>query len=303
MYLDLEDRTSGEEHIPRGFTRLEITLLTIIAYMLFLVGLYFAPASLFKSPALQPAAVLADQEPIRFVQIEPLHDKTSPPIRPSVTSDIDRRATTREKVAVPENPDPVSRGNTPEKTEGAVAPKPQPADPATTSPPAPPNTTPPPPTSLINQPTANSLIRPSRQASTGTVGDSLRNVQKLLQGENFNNPRGGQSDQDPDIQFDSKGADFGPWLRRFIAQVKRNWYVPETADLLSGHVVIQFNVQRNGALTELRVVQPSGVTSFNSAALSALKLSNPTMELPKEFPDDKAFFTVTFHYNETIKHN
>lgn len=303
MYFDLGDRTSGEEHIPRGFTRLEITLLSVIVYMLLGIGIYFAPASLFKSSAIEPASVVADQEPIRFVQMMPLVDKSRPPVRPAESSDIDRRATTREKAPIPDNPNPVSHGNTPEKTEGAVAPKPQPADPANTSPPAPPNNTPPPPTSLINQPTQNSLITPSRQASNGTVGDSLRNVQKLLQGENFNNPTGGQSDQDPDIQFDSKGVDFGPWLRRFVAQVKRNWFVPETAGLLSGHVVIQFNVQRNGAITELRIVQPSGVTSFNTAALGALRLSNPTMELPKEFPDDKAFFTVTFHYNENIKDN
>jgi TonB family protein len=301
MYFDLEDRTSGEEHIPRGFTRLEISLLTLLAYVLMAIGYYFAPASFFRSPALQPDALLAQQEPIRFVQMMPLVDKSRPPVRPADSSDIDRRATTREKAPVPDNPDPVSHGNTPEKTEGAVAPKPQPADPATSSPPAPPNSTPPPPTSLINRSAAESLIAPPRQAANGTVGDSLRNVQKLLQGENFNNPTGGQSDQDPDIQFDSKGADFGPWLRRFIAQVKRNWFVPETAGLLSGHVVIQFNVQRNGAITELRIVQPSGVTSFNTAALGALRLSNPTMDLPKEFPDDKAFFTVTFHYNETIK--
>jgi hypothetical protein len=26
--------------------------------------------------------------------------------------------------------------------------------------------------------------------------------------------------------------------------------------------------------------------------------SNPTQPLPPEYPDDKAFFTVTFYYNE-----
>src|SRR5690348_18263498 len=34
-----------------------------------------------------------------------------------------------------------------------------------------------------------------------------------------------------DIQFDSKGIDFGPWLRRFTAQVKRNWFVPQVAEI------------------------------------------------------------------------
>ena len=42
----------------------------------------------------------------------------------------------------------------------------------------------------------------------------------------FDNPQGGDTDQSADIQFDSKGIDFGPWLRRFKNQVERNWLVP-----------------------------------------------------------------------------
>jgi TonB family protein len=68
---------------------------------------------------------------------------------------------------------------------------------------------------------------------------------------------------------------------------------------LKGHVVITFNVHRNGALTDLTVVGPSEVSAFNNAALNALVLSNPTMPLPAEYPDERAFFTVTFFYNET----
>jgi hypothetical protein len=45
-------------------------------------------------------------------------------------------------------------------------------------------------------------------------------------------------------------------------------------------------------------VQSSGIPVFDTAAFNSLKLSNPTMALPPEYPDDKAFFTVTFHYNE-----
>ena len=103
----------------------------------------------------------------------------------------------------------------------------------------------------------------------------------------------------PAIQFDTKGVEFGPWVRRFIAQVKRNWFVPYAAMSLRGRVVITFNVHRNGALTDVTVVQPSPVESFNLAARNALLSSNPTAALPPEYPDDKAFFTVTFYYNES----
>ena len=40
------------------------------------------------------------------------------------------------------------------------------------------------------------------------------------------------------------------------------------------------------------------IESFNTAAAGALAASNPTLPLPPEYPSDKAFFTVTFFYNE-----
>jgi hypothetical protein len=41
------------------------------------------------------------------------------------------------------------------------------------------------------------------------------------------------------------------------------------------------------------------VDSFNLAARNALLASNPTEPLPPEYPDDRAFFTVTFFYTES----
>jgi TonB family protein len=130
---------------------------------------------------------------------------------------------------------------------------------------------------------------------------SLKNLQRYLDQQSFNNPRGGMTEQDPDIQFDSKGVDFGPWLRRFVAQVKRNWLIPLNAMSESGRVVITFYIMRDGTIRDLKIVKPSSVGSFNEAAINALRMSNPTVPLPAGYPDDRAFFTVTFHYNEGIR--
>ena len=81
--------------------------------------------------------------------------------------------------------------------------------------------------------------------------------------------------------------------------MRRNWFVPMAAMSLRGHVVLTFFVHRNGALTDVEVVRPSAIESFNIAARNALLASNPTQPLPPEYPDDKAFFTVTFYYNES----
>ncbi|HWQ00045.1 MAG TPA: TonB family protein, partial [Vicinamibacterales bacterium] len=139
----------------------------------------------------------------------------------------------------------------------------------------------------------------------GTPGSrlraALRNLDEYLQrAEVFQNPGGGGGDYESHIQFDSKGVDFGPWLRRFIAQIRRNWIIPQAAYLgFKGHVAITFYIDREGRIAELTVRRPSGVDSFDRAAFNALAWSNPTEPLPAAYPDDRALFTVTFYYNET----
>jgi TonB family protein len=166
--------------------------------------------------------------------------------------------------------------------------------------PAPPNATPaappPPPAARSDAP----AIRPATppQAVSGGLGESLRNLDQIIKRERFDNPTGGPNINDPVISFDSKGIDFGPWLARFVAQVKRNWLIPYAAMTMRGHVVLQFNVHRDGRITDLRVVKASNVNAFNTAAFQALVQSNPTLRLPAEYPDDKVLFTVTFFYNE-----
>ncbi len=131
----------------------------------------------------------------------------------------------------------------------------------------------------------------------GQLGEALRNLQKYVQNESFSNQKGNTQDFGP-LQFDTKGVEFGPWIRRFISQVRRNWFVPMAAMTMRGHVVITFYVHKSGALTDVTVVKPSEIESFNTAAVNALLASNPTTPLPPEYPDEKAFFTVTFFYNE-----
>ncbi len=143
------------------------------------------------------------------------------------------------------------------------------------------------------------MQRPQMQPPPGgSLGDALKNLQKYVQNESFSNQKGQTQEFGP-LQFDTKGVEFGPWIRRFISQVRRNWFVPMAAMTMRGRVVITFFVHRNGALTDVTVIRPSEIESFNTAAVNALLASNPTTPLPPEYPDDKAFFTVTFYYNES----
>jgi TonB family protein len=219
--------------------------------------------------------------------------------RPEV-SDLDRSARAPLKAPSLESPLPMARGNSRERVEAAPeermrgeGPAPQPAPPA-------PEPAPETPTITDERNAQMAMMqRPQMQPPPGgSLGDALRNLQKYVQKESFDNQKGQTQDFGP-LQFDTKGVEFGPWIRRFISQVRRNWFVPMAAMTMRGRVVITFFVHRNGALTDVTVIRPSEIESFNQAAVNALLASNPTTPLPPEYPDDKAFFTVTFYYNES----
>jgi TonB family protein len=297
MYLDFEDYRPDTPRVPSVISRREGVLLSLVVHALLVLGIIFLPAWLFEPSHVVPL-MLQNDKPIRFVEMIPLVDRTAPPKRPAEQSDRDRRSASPLVAPKPDNTQPLAHGTAPEKVitppvsrpAGQVSPDPNPS--LDTRATRPPDQTP----SLMPKP----VVLPARK-SGGDLGDSLRNLQQYLRGQSFDNPNGGANQDHADIQFDSKGVDFGPWLARFEAQIKRNWFIPEAAMMLKGHVVFQFNVQRDGSITDLRMVSSSGVQAFDSAALGALKLSNPTMALPTAYPDNQAAFVVTFHYNEDIR--
>jgi TonB family protein len=102
----------------------------------------------------------------------------------------------------------------------------------------------------------------------------------------------------PSFQFDTKGVDFVSWMRGFRAQLYGNWLIPYAAMTLHGHTVLRFTIHRDGAISDLVVVQPSGVDAFTKAAVNAIKASDPTVPLPSQYPDERMVMTIIFYYNE-----
>lgn len=294
MYLDLEDYRPDTPRVPPAISLREGVLISLLIHALAVIAYLVAP----ELPATEAETVLAqrpDRPPVEFVHMVPRLERPAPPKAIREFSDLDRRAATNQRPPNPADTTPFSVGNTPEKVVGGREEKrdERAAGPDTASPAQP---TPPASVDLASKVGPAAPVVPPPPASGG-LGSSLRNLSRFLQDQNFDNQQGGLADQLPDIQFDSKGVEFGPWLRRFVAQVKRNWYVPQAAMALSGRVVITFYVLRNGTIMDLKVVSPSPIEAYNVSAFNALKRSNPTIALPDEYPDDRAFFTVTFHYD------
>ena len=141
----------------------------------------------------------------------------------------------------------------------------------------------------------------AERPADGLLGRAMQNLEQYVQRETFANEKGSTGRFGPWLQFDSKGVEFGPWIRRFVAQIRRNWFVPYAimSRSMHGNVVLTFYVHRDGSISELTILKPAEIGSFTNSAFNALSTSNPTQPLPTEYPDDRAFFTVTFYFNES----
>jgi TonB family protein len=100
------------------------------------------------------------------------------------------------------------------------------------------------------------------------------------------------------LMFDPQGADFTVWVNRFKNEVYRNWIVPEAALFgYRGHVDFEFTVERDGTISSLRMLKPSGTTSLDRAARNALT-SSRLLPLPEDYGPPRITMQVTFVYNE-----
>ncbi len=312
MYFDFDDRYEQVEAVGSAISRREGVVLSVVVHGGILLLMLFAPRLAMFQPtpeelqAREERQQARNEEAPRFVVVEPLRDIPAPtPPERADMSDLDRQASAPEVVERPENALPFAQGNSSERVEAAPEERPRGRGPdPEPAPPAPERTAEdvtPLPESASGTPAprrAEAEPAPPTRPPGGQLGDALRDLQKYVQRESYNNPSGGNSFGDA-IQFDTKGVEFGPWIRRFIAQVKRNWIVPNSALAMRGRVIIQFNVHKDGSITDINVVRPSEIDSFNRSAANALMMSNPTTPLPPEYPDDRAFFTVTFFFNES----
>lgn len=310
MYFDFEDHRPETPLLERPLTRLEQILITIIAYLLIVIGLIVYPRlPMVKAAEAARLAKLEEQrkqrdevqDHMQYVFAAPKVERERVPEKPKYLSDESHTAQTRERVTRPTNDLIASRGNTPEKVIGDTGPpQPNPPQPQATAPPrSDPNAMalPMSPQATIarNEPSNNPTIE---GRAPGLLSDAIRNVQKYSQGESLQNVQG-DGNFGPSFQFDTKGVDFGSWLRRFRAQVYRNWLIPYAAMALHGHTVVRFTIHKDGTITDLIVLQPSTIDAFTKAAFNAIKTSNPTVALPPEYPDDRMVMTVIFYYNET----
>jgi len=98
--------------------------------------------------------------------------------------------------------------------------------------------------------------------------------------------------------FDPEGADFTAWMNHFKNEVYRNWIVPQPALLgFRGHVDIEFVIERDGRISSLKILKPTGTPALDRAAQNAL-LGSRLLPLPADFRPARITMQGGFYYIE-----
>ncbi|HXP17076.1 MAG TPA: TonB family protein, partial [Terriglobales bacterium] len=105
-----------------------------------------------------------------------------------------------------------------------------------------------------------------------------------------------------DVLSDTMGVDFGPYLARVLHDVRENWYriIPESARaplMKRGKVSIQFAIMKDGSVSGLQIVGPSGDVALDRAAYGGITGSEPFPPLPSEFGGQYLALRFHFYYN------
>jgi colicin import membrane protein len=89
-----------------------------------------------------------------------------------------------------------------------------------------------------------------------------------------------------------KGIDFIAYQNRILSTIKDNWaWVGPRSNL---RVVVHFGIKENGEIIGLKVVQPSGDSSYDESVLRALKKSSPLPAPPEAVRKDFGDVEISF---------
>ena len=116
----------------------------------------------------------------------------------------------------------------------------------------------------------------------------------------FNNPTGGLTGPLGGLSFDTPGFDWGPYARKIYWVIWTNWtrgWPPAAWAGIKGVVTVHFTINRDGRITGITVLDPSGTPAFDTCATVALEASSPLPALPSDFPDPSEGITARFLYN------
>lgn len=298
-----------------GYRRREATWISVVVHGLIILLLIFAPKWIPTShPVLVP---ISERETPIFMESQKTHRIPAPPT--NKISDNNNRAQTRTpqpsrktlreladvKPPGPRQPvsPPVQQQPQQQTMQQAQAP-PQAGSPVQPQPPPPQQTA---QLQAPAQPKRNPFAISSAGSSVDQAIQSAATA-RINPGVSFGGDYGSgirprvDTRGNMEILSDTRGVDFGPYMRRLHVTVEDHWYplIPEIAlppVMKRGRVIIVFAILKDGTIQALKVEGTSGDEALDRAARGALTSAVPLPRLPPEFSGDYLLIRAVFYYN------
>ena len=107
------------------------------------------------------------------------------------------------------------------------------------------------------------LERPFQR--TRTVDDSLA---------------GNDDAETPVVGYDSEDFTYAYYTTRLVAAIRARWTRPPIEGV---EALVRFRIASDGTVSELELIESSGVARFDNAGLRAIELASPVLPLPRSF--------------------
>ncbi len=144
------------------------------------------------------------------------------------------------------------------------------------------------------QSAANSVA--SQQAAAKTPADPALGLEQKKQ-QVFDNEESALRSEGSGF-FDTKGFELSDYSQFVIDRIKQNWMIPAAVRHGSGRSTVVFYIEKDGQISRMRIVSPSGVALLDRAALNSILESLPFPPLPSRFPGEHVGAKLVFSYNE-----
>jgi len=288
----------------------ESIYISIIIYLAIGWFLFYGPRVLFHQPRLiSPAQVLKEREltrledPTNLSKIAPRAPKPRP-AQPVVDQKTLKQLQAMRKAAPPAPATPAPPAPTPPVTR-----------------PAPPQQATPLPPSPQPQPTQQQALveapkpvptRPNFGNPNQTAGDAIR---QAAQGAAHDHGSAGDSGGSSggrsgmgtgaEILSDTQGVDFGPYIRRILSDIKRNWIplIPEEARPplnKQGETLVRFTILPDGRIAAMNLDGSSQDQSIDKACWGAITGEGQFPPLPANFHGPNLELRIDFFTNKPI---
>jgi TonB family protein len=93
-------------------------------------------------------------------------------------------------------------------------------------------------------------------------------------------------------------VDISSWADETVRKIQENWSIPsESSEKIKGSVGIYLVIRKKGDLVSAEIMESSGYSSLDQAAMKALDVSFPLPGLPDNFPAENLEIYLVFDYD------